>query len=239
MTIGVEVRREGTRVFGETIPGPGGLPLGSGGRAVALISGGIDSPVAAWLMMKRGCGIIPVHFSQSKAETAKALDNCKLLSEWAYGWRIRPIVLGHQDVFSDTVRTLTDMGASRWICVFCKHTFMVKASEIAQEHRASAIITGESLGQVASQTVQNMEAISYGVPKPILRPLIGLDKVEIVNLAKRIGSYDISISDHAPCPFLPARPMTTGDLDEFKRILAAVEAPGEQGAEEERESPAL
>lgn len=227
VTIGVDVRREGIRVFGETVPGPGGLPLGSGGRAVALISGGIDSPVAAWLLMKRGCGIIPVHFSQSEAETAKALENCQLLSEWAYGWRIEPIILSHHDVFGETVRRLTDMGQERWICVFCKRTIMVEASIVAQEHRASALITGESLGQVASQTVQNLEAISFGVPKPILRPLIGLDKVEIVNLAKRIGTYETSISDHAPCPFLPARPMTTGDLDEFRRILAELDSPVE------------
>jgi len=227
LTIDIEVRPEGTFVYGGTIAGPGGLPLGIGGRAVALISGGIDSPVAAWLMMKRGCSIIPLHFRQSEVEASKALDNCRILESYAYGQEIRPIVLEHEQVFGDTFRKLHHIGAERWICVFCKRTLLLRAAEIAQEHGARAIITGESLGQVASQTLANMEAISYRVPKPILRPLIGLDKVEIAALARRIGTFAISTRDSAPCPYLPQYPLTKAEMGEFLRVLTELEESGD------------
>lgn len=219
LTVGVEVRPEGARVYGQTFPGPGGLPLGTGGRAVALISGGIDSPVAAWMMMKRGCVIIPVHLSQSEVETNKALENCQQLAAWSHGWRIRPIVINQEEAFGETYRKLQRIGAERWTCIFCKRTLMAKAAELAVEHHANAIVTGENLGQVASQTLPSLEAISYGVPKPILRPLIGFDKVEITGLAQRIGTFDISTRDSAPCPYLPDRVVTTATMDEFRRVL--------------------
>jgi thiamine biosynthesis protein ThiI len=223
ITIGIEIRPEGAQVFAETIPGPGGLPLGSSGRAIALISGGIDSPVAAWMMMKRGCGIIPVHFRQSEVESSKALANCEVLASWSYGWDIRPIVMDHEETFGNVYTKLQQIGAARWTCVFCKRSLMLKAAEIADDHNAHAIVTGESVGQVASQTVENLEAISYGVPKPILRPLIGFDKIDITNLAKEIGTFQISTRDSAACPYLPASPMTTARMSDFREVLAALE----------------
>ncbi|MEJ2732782.1 MAG: tRNA sulfurtransferase [Anaerolineae bacterium] len=162
--IGVEVQPGRALIFGETIAGPGGLPLGSQGRVVALLSSGIDSPVAAWLMMKRGCGVIPVHF----------------------------IILS-------------------------------KAAEIAEEMGASALVTGDSLGQVASQTLSNLEVISYGIPKPILRPLIGMDKTEIMDLARKIGTYDASIKSSHACPFLPDRPLTQARMEKLRELLAQMD----------------
>lgn len=229
VTIGIEVRWEGSLVYGETVRGPGGLPLNTAGRAVALLSGGIDSPVAAWMMMRRGCGVIPLHFQQSDAGAEKALANCDVLASWSYGWDIRPIVLEHEGVFGATYRKLHRLGAARWTCIFCKRTLLLKACEIAEEHKARALVTGENLGQVASQTLENLEAISYGVPKPIMRPLIAFDKAETMNLAKQIGTFEISTRDSPPCPYLPEYPITTGRMSAFREILAAVE--GEDAAD--------
>lgn len=219
LSIDIEVRAEGTLIYGRIIPGPGGLPLGIAGWAIALISGGIDSPVAAWMMMKRGCSIIPLHFKQNETEASKALDNCHALERYAYGQELTPIVLSHEEAFGETVRKLRGLSADRWICVFCKRTLMQRACEIARQKKAFAVITGESLGQVASQTLKNIEVISFGLTKPILRPLIGLDKTEITALARRIGTFAISTRDSAPCPYLPHNPLTTARMAEFLNIV--------------------
>ena len=223
LTIDIEVRAEGTFVYGRIVAGPGGLPLGIAGRVIALISGGIDSPVAAWMMMKRGCSIIPVHFRQNDTEMNKALDNCRVLQKYSYGQEIDPIVLSHEEVFGGIVRRLRETCAERWTCVFCKNTLMREAAKIAHQKKAFAIITGESLGQVASQTLQNIEVISTGITKPILRPLIGFDKVEIIALARRIGTFGISTRDSAPCPYLPSNPLTIARMREFLRLVRLLE----------------
>jgi thiamine biosynthesis protein ThiI len=219
LTIGVEVRRDHALVYGQTVDGLGGLPLGTEGRAVALMSGGIDSPVAAWLIMKRGCGVIPIHFRWSDVELAKFMDNCEVLSRYAYGWDIRPVVLDHGEVFGETYEELRRVGADRWACIFCKRALLQKASEIADQHKAKALVTGDSLGQVASQTLDNLEVISYGIEKPILRPLIGLDKTEITALARRIGTFEISTREARSCPYLPPDPLTKASLPKLKAIL--------------------
>jgi len=219
LTIGVEVRQDHALVFGQTVAGHGGLPLGSEGRAVALMSGGIDSPVAAWLIMRRGCGVIPIHFRQSEVELAKFMDNCQVLSRYAYGWDIRPIVLDHREVFDETYEKLRRLGAERWACIFCKRALLQKACEIADQHKAKALVTGDSLGQVASQTLDNLEVISYGIEKPILRPLIGLDKTEITALARRIGTFEISTREACSCPYLPPDPLTKASLPKLRAIV--------------------
>jgi thiamine biosynthesis protein ThiI len=223
LTIGVEVRRNHALVFGQTVAGHGGLPLGSEGRAVALMSGGIDSPVAAWMIMRRGCGVIPVHFRQSEVELAKFLDNCQVLSRFAYGWDIRPIVLDHREVFSETYEKLRRIGAERWTCILCKRILLQQACQIADQHKAKALVTGDSLGQVASQTLDNLEVISYGIEKPILRPLIGLDKTEITALARRIGTFEVSTREARSCPFLPPDPLTKASVPKLKAILERME----------------
>lgn len=219
LTIGVEVRQDHALVFGQTVAGHGGLPLGTEGRAVALISGGIDSPVAAWLIMRRGCGVIPIHFRQSEVELAKFMDNCEVLSGYAYGWDMRPIVLDHQEVFMETYQKLRRVGAERWACIFCKRTLLQKACQIADQHKAKALVTGDSLGQVASQTLDNLEVISYGIEKPILRPLIGLDKTEITALARRIGTFEISTREARSCPYLPPDPLTKASLPKLRAVM--------------------
>jgi thiamine biosynthesis protein ThiI len=221
--IGVEIRPERAMLFGETIAGPGGLPLGSQGRVVALLSSGIDSPVASWLMMKRGCSVIPVHFSTSQAQTEQVEAIVEALNQHAYGWQLRPIILSHEEVLGPQLTRLRDLRQERWTCLFCKRAILSKAAEIAQEMDASALVTGDSLGQVASQTLPNLEVISYGIQKPILRPLIGMDKTEIMSLARRIGTYDPSIKEAHACPFLPDRPLTQAKVKKFRTLLAQMD----------------
>jgi thiamine biosynthesis protein ThiI len=232
--IGIEVQRSQALVFGERIPGPGGLPLGSQGKVVALLSSGIDSPVAAWLMMKRGCGVIPVHFALDQAQADRVLSIVEALNRHAYGWPLRPIVLSHWEVVGPVVERLRAMRQERWACLMCKRAMLARAAGIAQDTGAAAIVTGDSLGQVASQTLSNLEVISHGIPKPILRPLIGLDKTEIMDMARRIGTYEFSAGPGlrgdgqagSGCPFLPARPLTQATVDRLLALLAEMDEPG-------------
>ncbi len=223
VTIGVEVRADGALIYGHVIPAPGGLPVGTEGRVVALLSGGIDSPVAAWMMMKRGCQVIPLHFQQNEVEAAKALDNVAQLSRYPSSWQLRPVVLDHVATIAPTVERLRAIGEERWSCVFCKRALIQRACQLADEMGAQAVVMGDSLGQVASQTLSNMEVISYGAPKLILRPLVGMDKQDVVALAQSIGTFDISIRDSAPCPFLPAHPITRGTVPKLLEIIARLE----------------
>jgi thiamine biosynthesis protein ThiI len=227
--IGIEVQPGRALVFGEIIAGPGGLPLDSQGRVVALLSSGIDSPVAAWLMMKRGCGVIPLHFCVSQAQADQVQAIVEALNRHAYGWQLKPLILSHDEVLGPTLARLREMRQERWTCLFCKRALLTKAAEIAEEMGASALVTGDSLGQVASQTLSNLEVISYGIEKPILRPLIGLDKTEIMALARRIGTYEASIKWSQACPFLPDRPLTQGSVAKLRGLLEQLSTPEEPG----------
>jgi tRNA uracil 4-sulfurtransferase len=221
--VGIEIQAGRALVFGEVIPGPGGLPLSSQGRVVALLSGGIDSPVAIWLMMKRGCGVIPVNFRASKAQADKVEVLVQALNRYAYGWSLRPIVFSHAEVLAPVLARLREVRAERWACIFCKRMMLAKAAEIADEVGASAIVTGDSLGQVASQTLSNLEVISHGIEKPILRPLIGMDKTEIMDLARQIGTYEVSIQDAHTCDFLPDHPLTQARVEKLHELLVSME----------------
>jgi thiamine biosynthesis protein ThiI len=236
LEIGIEVQPGRALVYGESIPGPGGLPLGSQGRVVALLSSGIDSPVAAWLMMKRGCSVIPVHFATSPAQAEQVEAIVEALRRHAYGSRLASVVLSHQDVFAPVLERLRALRQERWTCLFCKRVMLTRAAEIAAERDASALVTGDSLGQVASQTLSNLEVISYGIAKPILRPLIGLDKTEIMDLARGIGTYEASIQGAHTCPFLPSKPLTQASMAKFRQLVENMEGteglPGASGMQE-------
>lgn len=220
LTIGVEVARERVLLYGQVYPGPGGFPVGVAGRVVAMMSGGIDSPVAAWMMMKRGCNVIPLHFRHNDVEAAKFLDNCRILASWSCGWKIRPIILEQAEEFGPIYRRLQELHEERWTCLMCKRTLMLRAAQVAEEYHAAAIVSGESLGQVASQTLANLRAISFGMPLPILRPLIGLDKVEIMDRARQIGTYEVSTREAQPCAYLPAHPLTRASMQRLEELLA-------------------
>jgi len=206
-----------------TIAGPGGLPVGTGGRALCLLSGGIDSPVAAYLMMKRGVQLDFIHFHSAPqtdpASIDKVSDLVRVLNR--YQGRCRfikvPLLPIQQRIVSECPAELR---------VVLYRRFMLRLAErVARRVKCQALVTGESLGQVASQTIQNLRAVEAIADLPLLRPLIGLDKLEIVNLARRVGTYDISILPHFDCCsfLLPARPATRSTASELDRAEEALD----------------
>lgn len=214
----VEMRENRSYVFTQVIKGVGGMPLGSQGKMVALISGGIDSPVAAWLMMRRGCDLIPVFFNNGKFSdkeyTERAMDTIKKLKEWAPGHPFKVYEVPH----GDSLREFIERGNVKYTCVFCKHMMYKTAVEIAKREGAHGLVTGSSLGQVASQTSDNLMLEHYMIDFPIYHPLIGLDKNEIVEIARRIGTYDISIRPASCCKAVPPHPSIHGRMEEIARI---------------------
>jgi len=191
-------------------------------KAVSMISGGIDSPVASYFMLRRGVELAYVHFHSfplvSKASVYKVLQLVEVLSRYQSPSVIYFIPLGDVQTF---LRTRVD---PRYLVVLYRR-FMVRLAErVAREEGASAIVTGESLGQVSSQTLQNLRVIDEVAGLPILRPLIGFDKMEIVEVARRIGTYEISIKPQEDCCtlFVPRRQVTGARLEKVREIEASL-----------------
>ena len=201
----VEIREDKSYVFLDKVKGVGGLPYGTQGKMLAMISGGIDSPVAAWLMMKRGCEITPVFFDNSPfaddATRTRALETIKALQSYA------PVPFTVYEVpHGESLISILQNCRRKMTCVMCRRT-MYKATElIANEEGYQGIITGSSLGQVASQTPKNLMATSYGISVPIYHPLIGLDKTEITDMARGIGTYTTSSTPASCCSSVPRHP---------------------------------
>ncbi len=223
-TIYIEALKDRAILYAEKIPGPGGLPVGSSGRVAAMLSGGIDSPVAAWRMMKRGCEVIFVHFHGapylSRASAEKAGDLAEILG--GYQPRSRLYLIPFGTLQKDIV--LSSPAADR---VVLYRRFMVRITErIARLEGALALVTGESLAQVASQTLSNMAAIEEAVEIPILRPLVGMDKEEIIAEAQALGTFDISIEPDQDCCslFVPKHPATKSKAHHLGRIEASMPA---------------
>ena len=185
-------------------------------KAVALLSSGIDSPVAVYLMLRRGVEVVPVHFRQDSIKEEKVHELWEVLSK--YGKLDELIVVDFAEEHVPVFERLKELKKERWTCVFCKWLMLRRACRIGHEVGASAIITGDSLGQVASQTLDNLLIVSRASDLPILRPLIGLDKEEIVRIAKEIGTFEISSRDEPGCPFTPRYPIVRGSPGEFERI---------------------
>ena len=216
----VEMRESQSYVFSKVIKGVGGMPLGSQGKMIALVSGGIDSPVAAWLMMRRGCDLIPAFFNNGmfsdKDYTERAMDTIKKLKAWAPGHSFKVYEVPH----GDSLREFIEKGNIKYTCVFCKHMMYKTAVEIARRESAHGLITGSSLGQVASQTSDNLMIEHYLIDFPVYHPLIGLDKNEIVEIARKIGTYDISVRPATCCKAVPKHPSIHGRLEEIAKIEA-------------------
>ncbi|WP_297437090.1 hypothetical protein [Thermococcus sp.] len=185
-------------------------------KAVALLSSGIDSPVAIYLMLRKGMEVTPVHFRQSSKKESKVLELCEVLGR--YGRLNEPVIFNAYEEGAPVFSKLAGIGKAKWTCLFCKWTMVRKACRIGHGIGAKAIITGDSLGQVASQTLDNLLIISTASDLPILRPLIGLDKEEIVGIAKNIRTFGISIEPEEQCPFVPRHPVVRGSPGEFRKI---------------------
>jgi len=219
-TIRVEaLTREAFYSFG-TVRGPGGLPVGASGRVACLLSGGIDSPVAAWRMLRRGCRVLFIHFHSypilSRASQEKARELAKLLTR--YQFRSRLFLVPFGDIQQ---RVVLAVPPPLRVVVY-RRLMMRIAERIARTHRAQGLVTGDVVGQVASQTIENMTTIGSVVTMPVLRPLIGMDKEEITAEAIRLGTYPISIIPDQDCCtlFTPKHPATKAKPHEVERAEA-------------------
>lgn len=207
----VEVRDGQVYFFTEHLPGPGGLPLGVEGHAVALISGGFDSAVAAWLMLKRGVALDYVFCNLGgSAHQQGVLRVLKVMSErWSYG--DQPQL--HAIDFQPIVQEMQAKTQSRYWQVLLKRCMYRAAVRVSKELKSLGIVTGEAVGQVSSQTLQNLYVISQSTDLPILRPLLGFNKEEIIAHSRRIGTYEISATVDEYCAIVPRHPATRASLE--------------------------
>ena len=220
LTIRVEaLTHEAFYSFG-TIRGAGGLPVGASGRVACLLSGGIDSPVAAWRMMRRGCRVLFVHFHSypilSRASQEKARELAKLLTQFQYHSRLFLVPFGE-------IQQRVVLAVPPPLRVVVYRRLMMRIGErIARLHRAQGLVTGDVVGQVASQTLENMATIGSVVTMPVLRPLVGMDKDEITAEAIRLGTYPISIIPDQDCCtlFTPRHPATKAKPFDVERAEA-------------------
>jgi len=223
INLGLDIGDDWSYFYDNIYDGPGGIPVRSQGKGVVLISGGIDSPVAAYLMLKRGMEISLIHYFQSSRLLEKVFRNKELLEEYS-PYPIEIKIVDHRKLLGPTVLKLRKEGKERWTCLFCKNLMYKEAEKYAKEIGARAIVTGENLGQVASQTLDNLATIESDFHFPIFRPLIGFDKLEIERISEKIGAFDIfiSVASSCDCFFLPPRPKTRSDSSEFLELEAKI-----------------
>jgi thiamine biosynthesis protein ThiI len=221
VTAWVEVVGGEAFIFSRKYPGTGGLPVGSAGKVVVLLSAGIDSPVAAWRMAKRGAVVVGVHFS---GQPHTSDGSVRLVDEIAHELeRFGAIARVYAVPFGDLQKEIS-LSVPPDLRVILYRRLMIRVAEaIAAFENGKALVTGESLGQVASQTLENIAAVDEVAASPVLRPLIGFDKLEIIAQAREIGTYELSIQAHEDCCtlFMPRTPETHATLAE---VLEAEEA---------------
>lgn len=214
----VEIRERDTYIFCEVISAVAGFPRGSNGKAILLLSGGIDSPVAAWSSMRRGLQVECVHFYSypftSQLAKEKVIDLAKVLAGYAGEIKL------HLVPFTEVQTSFTGIGQDNLIITLMRRSMLRIATMIAEREGALALVTGDSLGQVASQTLSSMNTIGRATDLPLLRPLIMMDKNEIIDIAKDIGTYDLSIQPYEDCCtlFVPKSPSTNPSLRIVERI---------------------
>lgn len=222
----VEIRKE-AYVFAEKFSGAGGMPVGTGGKATLLLSGGIDSPVAGWMIAKRGVKIEAVYFHSppytSERAKEKVVDLAKILSVYAGAIKL------HVVPFTDIQLSIIENCPKEYLTIIMRRLMMRIAEKIARQNGSLALITGESVGQVASQTMESLYCTDSAVNMPVFRPCIGMDKEEIVRISKKIDAYETSIQPYEDCCtiFVPKHPKTKPSLGEIVKAeenLGDVEA---------------
>ena len=226
LTVHVEVRDLAAYVHASPVPGAGGMPVGSNGVAVTLLSGGIDSPVSTYMIAKRGVRLIPVHFFSfpytSQQAKDKVVELAQLLTEYCGKMTIEVVPFTH---IQEEIR---DKCPEEYFTLIMRRFMMRIAQRIAEANGAKAIVTGENLGQVASQTMEAMASTQAVTDLPVLQPLIGMDKEEIVCLARKIGTFDTSILPYEDCctVFTPRHPRTRPKISEVAEAVSVLDIEG-------------
>jgi len=220
MDLGVEAHQNKAWLYVDRILGPGGLPVGSSGTGVVLLSGGIDSPVAAWMVAKRGVRLEAVYFHSfpytSEQARRKVEDLARLIARWHGPVNLRVVP------FTAVQEYLRDQVPAALLVLLYRRAMIRIACRVAEEVKAGALVTGESLAQVASQTMANLAVIEDASRLPILRPLVGFDKQETMDKARELGTYDVSIRPHIDCCslFAPAHPETRARVSRIREVEA-------------------
>ena len=226
VVVWVEIREKGAYIHAGRMDGAGGMPVGSNGRAALLLSGGIDSPVAGYMLAKRGVELSAVHFESppytSEAARDKVLELAKRVSEYAGPIRV------HIVPFTEQQLAIRDNCPEEHLTLIMRRMMMMAAERIARRDRCVALITGESLGQVASQTIHALAVTNEVAGMPVFRPLIGMDKDEIVTVARRIDTFETSILPYEDCctVFVPKHPTTKPKLEQVMHSEEALDMEG-------------
>ena len=226
LTVNVEIRDYAAFVHGESVTGAGGMPLGSNGRAVALLSGGIDSPVSTYMIARRGVKPIPVHFFSfpytSQQAKDKVVELAQILTQYCGSMTIEVVPFTH---IQEEIR---DKCPEKYFTLIMRRFMMRCAEYIAKSNGCGAIITGEDLGQVASQTMEAMASTQAVTDLPVLQPLVGMDKEDIVRIARKIGTFDTSILPYEDCctVFTPRHPETRPEVAEVAEAEAVLDIDG-------------
>jgi len=217
-TIHIEIRDKETYLFNNIIHGTGGLPYGSQGKAVSLISGGIDSPVASWLMMKRGCKTYPIYADLAPFTTTTADDRLIQVLRRLFEYTPYKQIIYYRFPHGNYLKQVREFIPPKLTCIFCKRMMYRVAEKLALSINAKGIVTGENLGQVASQTFDNLYILNQAVNLPVFRPLIGFDKNETIDLSKKLDLYTASTMQVPSCTAVPKHPETHGRLEDVLKI---------------------
>ena len=223
LTVFVEIREKAAYVHGASEPGAGGLPVGMGGHAVSLLSGGIDSPVSSWMMARRGVQLEMVHFVSPPYTSQQAQDKVLELARQLTAYCGRMLV--HIVPFTEIQEEIRRSCPEEYFTLIMRRFMMRLAQAVARQQGCQALVTGESLGQVASRTMASLAVTENAVDMPILRPLIGIDKVEIIHTSRRIGTYETSILPFEDCctVFTPRHPNTRPRIEDVAAAESALD----------------
>ena len=226
LVVNVEVRDLAAYVHAAPVPGAGGMPVGSNGTAVTLLSGGIDSPVSTYMIAKRGVRLIPIHFFSfpytSQAAKEKVIELARLLTEYCGRMSLEVVPFTH---IQEEIR---DKCPEEYFTLIMRRFMMRIAERIAEQNGAKAIVTGENLGQVASQTMEAMASTQSVIDLPVLQPLVGMDKTDIIAHARKIGTFETSILPYEDCctVFTPRHPKTHPKVEEVARAEREMDVEG-------------
>ncbi len=221
-----ELRQNHVMVYSDTIPGYGGLPLGTNGRAMSLLSGGIDSPVASWMVAKRGMELECIHFHSypftSEKSQEKVKDLATILAKYCSRVRL------HKVNMLEIQKAIGLKCREEEMTIISRRFMMQIAQRVAESRNCDALVTGESIGQVASQTIQGLTCTNASVTMPVFRPLIAMDKTEIIEIAQKIGTFETSILPEEDCctVFSPKKPVTKPKLDRIEKSESVLDVEG-------------